>query len=434
MGKVVVSQFVSVDGVIEDPGGSEDWDRGGWAFKYERGPEGDQFKLDEVMDSGCAAARPRDLRGLRRGVAVADGRVRRQVQQHAQVRRLDARCTSPEWNNTTVIRGDVAGEVAQAQASSRAATSSSTAAPSWCGAGRQRPRRRVPADGLPGVLGAGKRLFTETHAPASLELAESKQAGETTILVYRRAQRNRASQRRPSASGIEEGGSEADVSPGGRRLPSAPSPRRVGVRPGARPSDLRAGRPRLVGLRRVLGEDPVERPPRLGEHVAAPRPPARRCRRAATCMATAARLAHQAASSICPRRRRRLPRPTARRARRRCASTCARPASVSSKTRRPSAPRRARAPRPRAAGARGRPSRGSAATRRRAPLDLLHELVAVARLLGEQGEQRGADVAAPGARPARAGEVAGAPPAPVTMPAPPPAHREPAGETRIECV
>ena len=49
MAKIVVSQFVSLDGVFEDPGGSERWDRGGWAFKYERGPEGDQFKLDEVM-------------------------------------------------------------------------------------------------------------------------------------------------------------------------------------------------------------------------------------------------------------------------------------------------------------------------------------------------------------------------------------------------
>lgn len=49
MGKVVVSQFISVDGVVEDPGGSEDFDRGGWAFKFDRGPEGDKFKMDEVM-------------------------------------------------------------------------------------------------------------------------------------------------------------------------------------------------------------------------------------------------------------------------------------------------------------------------------------------------------------------------------------------------
>ena len=49
MGKVVVSEFITVDGVIEDPGGSESFDRGGWAFQFERGQEGDRFKLDEVM-------------------------------------------------------------------------------------------------------------------------------------------------------------------------------------------------------------------------------------------------------------------------------------------------------------------------------------------------------------------------------------------------
>ena len=49
MGRIVVTEFISLDGVIEDPGGSEGWDRGGWAFEFERGEEGDKFKLDEVM-------------------------------------------------------------------------------------------------------------------------------------------------------------------------------------------------------------------------------------------------------------------------------------------------------------------------------------------------------------------------------------------------
>src|SRR6185436_6797671 len=51
--KIVVSQFVTLDGVMEDPGGSEGMDRGGWAFKFDRGPEGNQFKLDEVMEAGA---------------------------------------------------------------------------------------------------------------------------------------------------------------------------------------------------------------------------------------------------------------------------------------------------------------------------------------------------------------------------------------------
>ena len=53
MGKVVVSQFISLDGVVEDPGGAEGFERGGWAFNFDRGSEGDQFKSEELMASGA---------------------------------------------------------------------------------------------------------------------------------------------------------------------------------------------------------------------------------------------------------------------------------------------------------------------------------------------------------------------------------------------
>jgi len=51
MGKLVVTEFITLDGVMEDPGGGETFDRGGWAFQFDRGPEGDKFKLDELMAS-----------------------------------------------------------------------------------------------------------------------------------------------------------------------------------------------------------------------------------------------------------------------------------------------------------------------------------------------------------------------------------------------
>src|SRR5712691_4680353 len=51
MRRIVVSEFVTLDGVMEDPGGAEGFDRGGWAFKFDRGPEGDKFKLDEVLEA-----------------------------------------------------------------------------------------------------------------------------------------------------------------------------------------------------------------------------------------------------------------------------------------------------------------------------------------------------------------------------------------------
>ena len=51
MRKIVVSEFVTLDGVMEDPGGSEGTAFGGWAFRFERGDEGNRFKLEELMDA-----------------------------------------------------------------------------------------------------------------------------------------------------------------------------------------------------------------------------------------------------------------------------------------------------------------------------------------------------------------------------------------------
>ena len=51
MGRIVVTEFVSLDGVMEDPGGSEDFEHGGWTFEIEQGEEGAKFKLEETFDS-----------------------------------------------------------------------------------------------------------------------------------------------------------------------------------------------------------------------------------------------------------------------------------------------------------------------------------------------------------------------------------------------
>jgi dihydrofolate reductase len=105
--RIVVSQFVTLDGVFEDPGGSEGIDRGGWAFRYERGEEGDRFKLDEVMAAdglllgrvtyeGFAAAWPSRTDEL--GFADKFNTMPKYV--------VSSTLTDPEWNNTRVVTLD----------------------------------------------------------------------------------------------------------------------------------------------------------------------------------------------------------------------------------------------------------------------------------------------------------------------------------------
>ena len=71
MGRIVVTEFVSLDGVVEDPGGAEDFKYGGWTFEIDRGDEGNEFKLQETRDTAAMLLGRRHLRGLRGRVAAS---------------------------------------------------------------------------------------------------------------------------------------------------------------------------------------------------------------------------------------------------------------------------------------------------------------------------------------------------------------------------
>ena len=131
MRRIVVTEFVSLDGVMEDPGGSEDFKHGGWSFEFDRGDEGNKFKLDEALERRRPAARPRDLRGLRRGLAAREGEFADKFNNMPKYV-VSSTLEDPEWNNSTVLEGDVAEEVVEAAGSEPTGTSSSTAAPSSC--------------------------------------------------------------------------------------------------------------------------------------------------------------------------------------------------------------------------------------------------------------------------------------------------------------
>jgi dihydrofolate reductase len=113
--KLVVTEFITLDGVVEDPGGSEDHEYGGWSFEYDRGDEGDKFKDDEltaadaqllgrVTYDGFAAAWPdREEDPTEGGFAKKFNEMPKYV--------VSTTLTDPEWNNSHVISGNVAEEV-----------------------------------------------------------------------------------------------------------------------------------------------------------------------------------------------------------------------------------------------------------------------------------------------------------------------------------
>ncbi len=184
MAKVIVSQFITVDGVVEDPGGSESHERGGWAFKYDRGPEGDKFKLDEVMASEVLLLGRTTYEGFADAWPSREGEFADKFNNMPKYV-VSTTMDSADWNNSTLIKDDVAGEVAKLreQDGGDILVNGSVQLVKTLLENDLVDELRLMV--FPVVLGGGKRLFDETAEPASLELVESRPAGETLILVYR---------------------------------------------------------------------------------------------------------------------------------------------------------------------------------------------------------------------------------------------------------
>jgi dihydrofolate reductase len=183
MGKVVVSQFVTVDGVAEDPGGSERFERGGWAFEFDRGAEGDRFKLDEVMAADALLLGRRTYEGFADAWPSREGEFADKFNSMPKYV-VSSTLKDPSWNNSTVIDGDLGDAVAELKgrhAGDLLVNGSVQLVGALADRGLVDEYRLMV---FPTVLGAGKRLFDATAAPSKLRLVESRPAGETLILVY----------------------------------------------------------------------------------------------------------------------------------------------------------------------------------------------------------------------------------------------------------
>ena len=64
MGSIVVTEFVSLDGVMEGPAGDDDFVRGAWSFEFDRGDDGNAFKTGETMDADAMLLGRRTYEGF----------------------------------------------------------------------------------------------------------------------------------------------------------------------------------------------------------------------------------------------------------------------------------------------------------------------------------------------------------------------------------
>jgi dihydrofolate reductase len=182
--RLVVTEFVSLDGVIEDPGGSEDFKYGGWSFEYKRGEEGDKFKLDEAMESDALLLGRATYEGFAAAWPSREGEFADKFNNMPKYV-VSSTLEDAEWNNSTVLKGDLVDEVSklkQAPGGDIVVHGSARLVQALIDHDLVDELRLMV---FPVVLGSGKRLFGETSDKKGLKLKDSKTVGDgVAILIY----------------------------------------------------------------------------------------------------------------------------------------------------------------------------------------------------------------------------------------------------------
>jgi dihydrofolate reductase len=187
VGRIVVTEFVSLDGVMEAPGGGENFKHAGWTFEINRGNEGDKFKLDETLSSEALLLGRVTYEGFAAAWPSREGEFADKFNAMPKYV-VSSTLQNPEWNNSTVLKGDVAEEVAKLREEQDG---------DIVVHGSARLVQTLVENDLvdelrlmvfPVVLGTGKRLFGDTSDKKPLRLVDSKVVGDgVAILVYRQA-------------------------------------------------------------------------------------------------------------------------------------------------------------------------------------------------------------------------------------------------------
>jgi dihydrofolate reductase len=184
VGRIIVTEFVSLDGVMEDPGGSEDFKYGGWSFEFSRGDEGDKFKLDETFDSAALLLGRATYEGFAEAWPSRDGEFADRFNSMPKYV-VSSTLKDPEWTNTTVLAGDVKQAVTKLRDEidgNIVVHGSAQLAQTLL---EQDLVDEVRLMVFPVVLGAGKRIFGETSDKKTLRLTDSKIVGDgVAILIY----------------------------------------------------------------------------------------------------------------------------------------------------------------------------------------------------------------------------------------------------------
>jgi dihydrofolate reductase len=183
MGKVIVVEFVTADGVIEDPDGSGGTPAGGWAFHA--GPEvfaGDKFDVGAEMASGVLLLGRTTWEMFSTRWPTRTGGFADLMNSTPKVVASRSLEDVSAWSNSSVMKGDLEDALAALTSAGDVVVVGSTSVVHALAASGLVDQYRVIV--IPTVVGAGTRLFPAGARPTELALTSAEQRGPTVLLQY----------------------------------------------------------------------------------------------------------------------------------------------------------------------------------------------------------------------------------------------------------
>ena len=184
MGRVIVTGFVSLDGIVTDPDGSGGTPAGGWAFRH--GPEttgGDKFRLGELMDTGVLLL-GRTTWELFGGLwPHRTDEFSRRMNKMAKVVVSRTLTDVSSWSNSSLLEGELTDYV-RSEPRTIAVTGSLGVIRALQAADLVDEYRLMT---FPDIVGAGSRLFGPADAPVRLQLTSLVHSGAASLATYERA-------------------------------------------------------------------------------------------------------------------------------------------------------------------------------------------------------------------------------------------------------
>jgi dihydrofolate reductase len=188
MGRIVVTEFISLDGVVEAPGG-EDFKYPGWSFEFDRGDDGNQFKLDETLEADALLLGRKTYESFAGAWPEREGPFADKFNTMPKYV-VTSTLAEPGWNNTTAITGDVPAEVREL----KERVDGVIQVPGSIRLVQELLEHDLVDEihlmTFPVILGTGRRLFGETSDKSTWRLGEAKTVGEgVPVTIFQRAER-----------------------------------------------------------------------------------------------------------------------------------------------------------------------------------------------------------------------------------------------------